>query len=135
MTPPFGGAIPASSSSGPETAFKFVQVRAMNVTELGFLMAGALAVTAGLTAPLRPDMLARKESSTSRALLAAIGCVAACDVLIIAAPAMLQDTPVAAVLALSLVHVGVTAWKWRRERLIAAPQAGHRRSRLTRTVA
>lgn len=107
----------------------------MNVTELGFLMAGALAVTAGLTAPLRPDMLARKENSSSRALLAAVGCVAACTVLIFAAPGMVQNTPVAAVLALSLVHVVVTAAKWRRERLTAQRAPRARQHRLSRNVA
>lgn len=107
----------------------------MNLTELGFLTAGALAVTAGLTAPLRPDMLARKETSSSRALLAAIGCVAACTVLIFAAPGMVRNTPVAAVLALSLVHVAVTAAKWRRERLMAPRAHRARQDRLTRNIA
>lgn len=107
----------------------------MNVTELGFLMAGALAVTAGLTAPLRPDMLARKERSACLAFLAAVGCVAACTALILASPGMVRSTPVAAVLALSLVHVVVTAVKWRRERVMGAPAEPAQDASLTRNIA
>jgi len=100
---------------------------AMNVTELGFLAAGALAVTAGLTAPLRPDMLPmRKAVSTSQALAASLACVAAGASLSVAAPAMLTNTPLAAVMGLSAVHAVVTAVKWRNERL-GAPQRSHSR--------
>lgn len=91
----------------------------MNVTEFGFLAAGFLAIAAGLTAPLRPDMLARREGPPTRALFAALGCVAACLALILAAPSMLKNTPLAAVLALSLMHTAVTAVKWRRARSIS----------------
>ncbi len=94
----------------------------MHLTEFGFLMAGVLAVVAGLTAPLRPDMIAAKETSSLVAFLTAVGCTLACAALILAEPWMLQNTPVAAVLALSLMHTAVTAAKWRRERA-AAPRA------------
>ncbi|MFN3524326.1 MAG: hypothetical protein ACK4YQ_18925 [Phenylobacterium sp.] len=107
----------------------------MTLTEYGFLAAGALAVAAGLTAPLRPDMLARKETSTAWAFAAAAACLIACAMLIVAAPRMLQDTPLAAVLALSVVHAAVTAVKWRKERLAAPRGRRERAGPLSRNVA
>lgn len=107
----------------------------MEVTEFGFLAAGALAVTAGLTAPLRPDMLATKETSYARSFLAAVACAMACAVLIFLAPGMLKNTPLAAVLALSLVHMAVTAVKWRRALAYGPAPRRPRQTRLSRRIA
>ena len=107
----------------------------MDVTEFGFLAAGALAVTAGLTAPLRPDMLALKETSYARSFLAAVACAIACAVLIALSPGMLTNTPLAAVLALSLVHVAVTAVKWRRERALGSVPQRPQQGRFSRRIA
>ncbi|MDO9247950.1 MAG: hypothetical protein Q7U11_15935 [Phenylobacterium sp.] len=83
----------------------------MDVTDIGFLAAGAVAVVTGLTAPLRPDMAPPEGVTTLRPLLAAIVCTAICAGLIVMAPGMLKDTPLAVVLVCSLAHAAVTAGK------------------------
>lgn len=83
----------------------------MDVTEIGFLAAGAVAVVTGLTAPMRPDMTPPDGVSGLRPLVAAIVCTLLCAGLIVAWPAMLKDTPLAIVLVCSLIHAVVTAGK------------------------
>lgn len=114
---------------------EFAMYGPMDVTDLGFLAAGALAVAVGLTAPLRPDMLALKGTSAARACLAAVACSAACAALIAISPGMLKNTPLAAVLALSLVHAAVTAVKWRREHAQGPAVERARPDRLSRRIA
>ena len=91
----------------------------MDVTELGFLAAGAVAVIAGLTAPLRPDMAMPEGETALRPLLASLVCIALCAALIVMAPEMLKDTPLAVVLAFSLAHAAVTLGKEMSRRRIA----------------
>lgn len=76
---------------------------------MGFLAAGALAVVTGLTAPLRPDMAANEGEAPLRPLLAALACTAVCAILVVIAPEMLRDTPLAIVMGCAIAHAAVTA--------------------------
>lgn len=82
----------------------------MDISELGFLAAGALAVVVGLTAPVRPVTRGMRPHSPL-GLVAGLVSTGVCIGLIAAAPGMVRDTPVAVVLGLSLIHVGASFFR------------------------